>query len=326
MNAHPGPPHVFITGVAGFIGLALAKRLLKDGWTVSGLDNFSYGSKEEVDYLINHPNFRFYEMDLEAFHMPPDIYPDAIVHLASLKIPRYGNALSTLQKNAAGLNQAISLSLACNALLLFTSTSDVYGLSTDLPFREDSPTPIGNPSVPRWAYAISKLHGEHLIHAYAAERGLRFAIARLFGTYGPGQRYDWWGGPQGLFMQLAAEKKPLEIHGDGLQTRCFIYIDDTVEALKLLLENPNSNGQIFNVGAFPEEEISITDLAGLIWSCLNPGETARMHHVPYSTFGHYEDVSRRVPDLTKIRSLGFIPKVRLKEGIERLRAHYLSAP
>lgn len=324
MNAQSGLPHVFITGVAGFIGLALAKRLLQQGWAVSGLDNFSYGSKDEVKSLSNHPNFRFYEVDLESFQMPQNLRPDAIVHLASLKIPRYGNSLSTLQRNAAGLNQAITMSLSCDALLLFASTSDVYGLSTDIPFREDSPTPIGNPAVPRWAYAISKLHGEHLLHAFATEKGLRFTIARLFGTYGPGQRYDWWGGPQGLFMRLAADKKPLDIHGDGLQTRCFIYIDDTVEALKLLLEHPNSNGQIFNIGAFPEEEIKISDLAKLIWQCMNPGETAQIQHVPYSTFGHYQDVSRRVPDLSKIGSLGFMPKVRLREGIERLKAHYFS--
>lgn len=324
MHPQQGSPHVFITGVAGFIGLALAKSLLQDGWKVSGLDNFSYGNKEEIDTLSNHSNFRFFEGDLETFQMSQDLRPDAIVHLASLKIPRYGNALSTLQRNAAGLNQAISMSLACDALLLFASTSDVYGLSTDLPFREDSPTPIGNPAVPRWAYAISKLHAEHLIHAFAAEKGLRFTIARLFGTYGPGQRYDWWGGPQGLFLHLAAEKKPLEIHGDGLQTRCFIYIDDAVDALKLLLKSHNSRGQIFNIGAFPDEEISIVDLARLIWGCMNPGEMAQLQHVPYSKFGQYEDVSRRVPDLTRISSLGFSPKVRLREGIERLKAHYLS--
>jgi len=325
MQTHQGTPHVFITGVAGFIGSALAKRLLREGWLVSGLDNYSYGSKAEILKLNNDPNFRFFEGNLEEFQMPQDLQPDAIVHLASLKIPRYGNALSTLQRNAEGLNKAINLSLEYDALLLFASTSDVYGLSTDLPFREDSPTPIGNPSVPRWAYAISKLHGEHLLHAFAAEKGLRFTIARLFGTYGPGQRYDWWGGPQGVFMDLAAEKKPLEIHGDGQQTRCFIYIDDVVDALKLLLENRQSAGQIFNIGAFPEEEISIAELAALIWESMNPDEPVQLKYIPYSKFGRYEDVSRRVPDLTKIINLGFKPKVRLREGIERLKAHYLAA-
>ncbi len=319
-----GTPHVFITGVAGFIGSALAQHLLGAGFKVSGLDNFSYGSREQVQNLLKYPEFQFFEADLEAFTFPRGCKPDAIVHLASLKIPRYGNALNTLQHNTAGVERVCQWSLEHQAHLLFTSTSDVYGLSTVIPFHEESPTAIGNPAVPRWSYALSKLYGEHLIHALAEAKGLRFTIARLFGTYGPGQRYDWWGGPQGVFLRLAAAGETLEVHGDGQQTRCFIYISDTVKALQLLLEHPAAKGQIVNVGAFPDEEISMLNLAKMLWTSIRPNEEARIKLVPYSQFGRYEDVQRRVPDLQKISAMGFLPEVRLNEGLMRLRDYYLS--
>ena len=176
---------------------------------------------------------------------------------------------------------------------------------------------MGPSTVKRWAYALSKMYGEQYIIANHDEYGLTYTITRFFGSYGPHQNLTWWGGPQSVFIEKAYKNEPIDIHGDGKQTRTFTYVEDTVGALLACIENDKSNNEIFNTGGKPGGEISIKDLAVLIWKLVNGKDAEpKLNFIPYSTFGNYEDVMRRVPDITKLCStLNFTPAWSLEEGL-----------
>jgi UDP-glucose 4-epimerase len=309
---------IFITGIAGFIGSNLAKRLLELGHTVIGIDNLSYGNRSNISALLPNKNFLFIQGDVCNPFVYNKIESDVIVHLASQKIPRYTNALRTLEENNIMLKNIVALCLHNKSRLIFSSTSDVYGKNLQTPINEESDLILGPTKVKRWAYATSKIHAEQYIIACNEECDLKYAIARFFGTYGPNQNLTWWGGPQSTFIQKAFANEPIEIHGDGSQTRTFTYIEDTVSALVHLIESEKSNGEIFNVGALPHEEISICDLASFIWKLVNGMESSpKLNFIPYETFGRYEDVMRRVPDINKLKEyFGFTPQYTLEEGLK----------
>ena len=183
---------------------------------------------------------------------------DAIMHLAAKKIPRYGGTLSTLEVNVTGVNAACSVALALDADVIVTSTSDVYGDGTP-PYREDGQLVIGPPTSKRWAYAVSKMYDEHHALALADERDLKVTILRLFNVYGPRNHLTWWGGPTVTFIESLLNGEPVEIHGDGLQTRSFTYVEDTVEGFMRALQTPESRGEVVNIGS--TDALSIRDLA-----------------------------------------------------------------
>jgi UDP-glucose 4-epimerase len=178
---------------------------------------------------------------------------------------------------------------------------------------------MGPTTVKRWAYALSKMYGEQYIIANHDEYDLNYTITRFFGSYGPNQNLTWWGGPQSIFIEKALKNEPIEIHGDGNQTRTFTYIDDTVNALILFVENKKSDNEIFNTGPKSNAEISIKDLARLIWKMINGKDSEPLlTFIPYSQFGNYEDVMRRVPDISKLCSyFDFQPSWELEEGLTR---------
>jgi len=200
----------------------------------------------------------------------------------------------------------------------------VYGKSTALPFREDGDCLVGPSTSRRWAYAASKLAIEHMALAYQIEYGVPVSLLRYFGTYGERQYLDWWGGPQGVFLRAIDEGRPIEVHGDGRQTRCFIHVTDLALGTALAAEKDEANGEIFNIGT--DEEVSIHELALLMHELSGAGGTASVELIPYESFsGSYEDVRRRVPDLTKSRELlGFEPRVPLRDGLTRLWTWYRS--
>ncbi|OFX80544.1 MAG: hypothetical protein A2X12_08420 [Bacteroidetes bacterium GWE2_29_8] len=311
--------HILITGVAGFIGSNLAKLLLSKGYKVTGIDNLSYGLERNIAEIKDMKKFDFIFGDLCNPLILNEIKADVIVHLASQKIPRYSNALRTLEENNIMLKNIISKSLHDRCRLLFASTSDVYGKNTNLPFSEEHDLVLGPTTIKRWSYALSKIYGEQYIIANSDEYGLEYTIVRFFGSYGENQNLTWWGGPQSGFITKAFNKEAIEIHGDGLQTRTFTYIADTVEALFLCITNDKAKNEIFNIGSFPDEEITIVDLAKTIWKLINgPDSEAKLNYIPYSTFGRYEDVMRRIPDINKIVDyFGYQPKFKLEEGLER---------
>jgi len=308
---------ILITGVAGFIGSNLASRLLERGHVVTGIDNLNYGFMRNIESIQKHENFQFIMGDIANPLMLKDVKSDIIVHLASQKIPRYTNALRTLEENYLMLRNVVQKCNMDKSKILFASTSDVYGKNPNIPFSESSDLVMGPTTVKRWAYALSKMYGEQYIIANHDEYGLPYTITRFFGSYGPHQNLTWWGGPQSVFIEKAFKNETIDIHGDGSQTRTFTFVDDTVNALVHCIENNKSDNEIFNTGPKADAEISIKDLAVLIWKLVNgPNSEAKLNYIPYSTFGNYEDVMRRVPDITKLCStFDFHPAWDLDKGL-----------
>lgn len=309
---------VLVTGAAGFLGSNLIPLLLDAGFDVVGFDDLSHGFLRNVEPLMAHARFRFEQGDVRD--LPTMLRcgegAGAVVHLAAGKIPRYGNSLETMEVNLLGGRNALEVCRTYGARAVIASTSDVYGMSDALPFREDGRQVLGAPTVRRWAYAVSKLADEHLALAYRETYGTQIVLLRFFGAYGENQNVTWWGGPQSVFIGAALRDTALEIHGDGLQTRSFTYVGDTVRGIFAAVTNARADGEIFNIGN--NREITIRGLAEMVWGIVRPGTEPKLKIIPYETFGKYEDVRHRVPETTKSREmLGFTAMVPLEEGLPR---------
>jgi UDP-glucose 4-epimerase len=309
---------ILVTGAAGFIGSHLCDALLARDHNVIAVDNLSMGKLENLSQCQAHPGFAFHQADVVDAEAMQTLGASAkvIVHLAAFKIPRYGKAIDTARINALGAFNMLDVAARTGAKVVVASTSDVYGKNLHLPFDESSDSVIGPSTIPRWGYAVSKLFEEHLALAYQDAYGFPVSLARFFGSYGPRHHLSWWGGPQSVFISAVLKDEEVEIHGDGLQTRSFCYVSDTVDGLVRMIESDKANGEIFNIGSV--QEIAIKDLAYLIkkLSC-TPGEL-KARFVPYKNFGNYEDVRRRIPDIGKARKLlGFQPQILLEEGLQR---------
>jgi UDP-glucose 4-epimerase len=311
---------ILLTGAAGFLGSHLLDRLLAAGHDVVGVDNLSMGKLENIASHLNSEAFRFVQRDITeplAFRdLPKDF--DCVVHMAAFKIPRYGNALSTLRINSRGTENVLEFASQSRSKVVLASTSDVYGRNPKVPFREDDESVIGSSKVARWGYAVSKLFDEHLAFAYQDSFGLPVTVLRFFGSYGPRQHQSWWGGPQSVFIDAVLNDREVPIHGDGLQTRSFTYVSDTVEGIYAAIVTAEANGELFNIGS--SHEVTILDLARVIKRlCDTPGEL-KLRFVPYESFTgkSYEDVRRRVPDVSLCeRILGVKATVGLEEGLAR---------
>lgn len=316
-----------ITGAAGFIGSNLIDCLVARGHSVIGLDNLSMGSLRNIEHLEHSSAFQFHEADVRDLEGMRRIFRDAdcIIHLAAFKIPRYGNAIDTLEINSTGGKNVLELGRDGKRRILIASTSDIYGKNAKVPFREDSDSVIGPSTVRRWSYAVSKLFDEHLALAYQSTYDVPVTIMRFFGSYGPRQHLSWWAGPQSVFISAILKNEPVEIHGDGTQTRSFTYIDDLVDGIARATEYHAEPAAIFNLGY--TEEVTILELAHLVYElCATPNEL-NLKIVPYNTIGaNYEDVLRRIPDITRARErLGFNPTVGLREGLAKTIAWQRSA-
>jgi UDP-glucose 4-epimerase len=318
MTAHRR--RLVVTGAAGFVGSHLVDRLLADGHAVVAIDNLSMGSRANLAHHLGDPAFRFLERDVTDPATFADLGTgyDCVVHLAAFKIPRYGGRLETLRINARGTENVLEFARHAAAKCVLASTSDVYGRNPNLPFREDDESVFGPSSVARWAYAVSKLFDEHLAFAYQEAYGLPVTVVRIFGSYGPREHPGWWGGPQAVFIDAVLRDAEIPIHGDGLQTRSFTYVSDTVEGLYAAIREPAANGQIFNLGS--PHEITILDLARTIKRLANTPGDLKLRFIPYESFTGrpYEDVRRRVPDVGKAeRLLGVKATVELETGLLR---------
>lgn len=307
---------IVVTGAAGFIGSNLSAALLERGYQVRAVDNFSQGSELNIAPLMAHPSFSLHRVDVCDGPALDRVCEGAsvIVHLAAFKIPRYSDALDTLTINTTGSMNAAEAARRNRAKLVAASTSDVYGKNPDLPFQEDSNLVLGSPHVRRWAYAISKMYVEQLLFAMHERYGIDVVVLRFFGGYGPNQHLSWWGGPQAVFIDRVLDNQPCDLHGDGQQSRSFTYISDHVDGIIRTIENPAANNQVFNIGS--TREITIEGLARLLWRLVRPGEEPKLSFTPYETFGRYEDVRRRVPDIGLAASLlGYQPSVDLETGL-----------
>lgn len=314
------PRKILVTGVAGFLGSHLLDKLLASGHEVIGIDNLSMGKLENISHNFSNKGFQFLQKDVteKSTFETLDNNIDCIVHLAAFKIPRYGKAIDTLKINYQGTENVLDLAQKLNCKCVLASTSDVYGRNPKIPFSEEDNSVIGPSTVARWSYAVSKLFDEHLAFAYQDSYGIPVVLLRFFGSYGPRHHLSWWGGPQSVFIEQVLNDGEITIHGDGLQTRSFTFVSDTVAGIYAATVKPEANGEIFNIGS--NHEITILDLAKTIKRLSNtPGEL-KLNFIPYESFTgrKYEDVRRRVPDSSKCEQiLGVKAVVSLEEGLSR---------
>ena len=308
-----------VTGVAGMIGSHLLDELLKRSYKVTGIDNLSIGSIGNIRHNLKNPNFKFVNADIldigHVRHLSKGM--DILIHMAaSKKVDEKGSALNTLRVNTEGTFNILDAAKKCGAKVVIASTSDVYGVSEDIPFKEDGKLVIGSPTAKRWAYAASKIYAEQLAFAYHKEFNVPVVVIRYFGGFSPRASFSWSGGHIPLFIKAILDNDPVVIHGNGRQTRSMAYVDDLVRGTVMAMENPKAIGEIFNIGN--DEEISVIDSARLIHRIANTGKKLKIRFIPQDKiFGTYEEIKRRVPDLGKSRKLlGYHPEVKLSEGIK----------
>jgi UDP-glucose 4-epimerase len=307
-----------ITGGAGFIGSHLAEELLREGHTVTAIDDLCTGSIHNIEHLKGRREFR-YVID-SIFNRPllAELIDDcdAVFHLAASVGVRLivESPVRTIETNVKGTEGVLEFASKKKRKVLVASTSEVYGKSGKIPFSEEDDLVLGPTSKGRWSYACSKAIDEFLALAYWREKGLPVVIARLFNTVGPRQT-GRYGMVLPSFVSAALSGRPLTVFGDGEQSRCFCHVSDTVEALSRLMDHPKAVGDIFNVGS--EEEITIGRLAELVKSITQSGSPIR--YVPYEeAYGEgFEDMHRRVPDTKKIRALvNFRPTHTISEIVQ----------
>ena len=307
--------HVLITGGAGFVGSHLSDALLAAGHRVHVIDDLSTGSINNIAHLKDHPGFTYTidTVDNEAMLAEHVDRADVIFHLAAAvgvkKIVE--EPVATIETNVHGTEVVLRQANKKKKLVVIASTSEVYGKSTAVPFNEEQDLVMGPTHKHRWAYACSKAIDEFLALAYHKEKRLPVIIVRLFNTVGPRQS-----GQYGMvipnFVRQALHGRPITVHGDGTQSRSFTYVGDVVRALIALAEEPRAIGQVFNIGN--GEEITINALAEKVKTMAGSG--SEIVRIPYEQAyeSGFEDMPRRVPDITKIRTLvGYEPRVGLDQ-------------
>ena len=317
---------VLISGVAGLIGSHLADKMLAKGYRIVGLDDLSAGRRGNIRQALKNKRFVFKRVNVsDSVSLARAIRGkrfDVVVHLAaSKKIGESGSSLKVLKNNYDSTANMLEVARRNKAKFIFASTSDVYGVSKDLPFREDGDLVIGPSHIKRWSYAISKLHAEHLAFAYQQEYGIPVVVIRYFGCFSSRSNPGPSGGHVPLFIRQALDGDMIVIHGDGRQTRSMGSVDDVARCTLLAVENKRAAGQIINIGT--DEEISVKDSARIIVNVAKrfsaKARKARIKHIPMKrVFGDYKEISRRIPDLSKARKLlGYRPTVRFKKAVER---------
>jgi UDP-glucose 4-epimerase len=307
-----------ITGGAGFIGSHLAEQLLQRGHEVGVIDNLSTGSIENISHLKGAPGFSYVidTIDNEPLLAEWIDRSDVVFHLAAavgvkLIVER---PVHTIETNVHGTEVVLKHANKKKKLVVLASTSEVYGKSTDVPFREKADLVLGATSKHRWAYACSKLLDEFLALAYWKERKLPVVIVRLFNTVGPRQTGQY-GMVLPTFVRQALGGQPITVFGDGRQSRSFTYVGDVVEALIALASEPRAVGEVFNIGN--TGEVTIRHLAERVKS-LTSSESL-IQYIPYDQAYEtgFEDMPRRVPDISKVKALiGFQPKLELDDIIK----------
>ena len=312
-----------ITGGAGFIGSHLAERLLQCGHDVGVIDNLSTGSIENISHLKSDSRFSYVidTIDNESLLAEWIDRSDVVFHLAAavgvkLIVER---PVHTIETNVHGTEVVLKHANKKKKLVVIASTSEVYGKSADVPFREGAELVLGATVKHRWAYACSKALDEFLALAYWKERKLPVVIVRLFNTVGPRQTGQY-GMVLPTFVRQALGGQPLTVFGDGRQSRSFTYVGDVVEALIALANEPRAVGEVFNIGN--TTEVTIGDLAERVKKLTESDSV--IHYVPYDQAyeAGFEDMPRRVPDISKIKALiGFQPRLELDDIIRSVIQH-----
>jgi len=309
---------VLITGGAGFIGSHLAQRLLGTGHEVVVIDDLSTGSRANIAGIINNTNFQFVQDSVrnsDTMHILAH-QCDVIIHLAAAVGVQLivDEPVRTIETNIHGTEVVLEVANKFRKKVLLASTSEVYGKSESVPFREDDDTVLGSTRFTRWSYACSKAIDEFLGLAYHQQYGLPVIVVRFFNTVGPRQT-----GQYGMviprFVERALKSEPLLIYGTGRQSRCFCYVQDVIDAVVGLLNCPEAPGRVYNVGS--TEEISIESLADKVIKLT--GSRSEKQYLSYEqAYGKpFDDMMRRVPCLDRIKELiGFEPRTSLEETLK----------
>lgn len=309
--------NVCITGGCGFIGSHLAERLLGRGDRVLVLDDLSTGAMANIAHLIGQPGFDYRigsALDVPLVSEMVD-RADVVVHLAAAVGVRLivERPVHTIETNVRATEVVLAAAAKKQKMVVVASTSEVYGKSASVPFREDQDLQLGPTSHSRWAYACSKALDEWLALAYSREKGVPVVITRFFNTVGPRQT-----GRYGMvlpnFAQQALRGEPITVYGTGQQSRCFGHVRDAVEAVIRLMETPEALGEVFNVGT--TTEVTMIELATRVRDAA--GSKSEIRLIPYSEAyaAGFEDMMRRVPDVSKLfRVTGFKPMTTLDEII-----------
>lgn len=306
---------VLITGGAGFIGSHLAEQHLNRGDGVYIIDDLSTGSMENIEHFKKHPNFQYALDTVTNQQLVAELVDlcDATYHLAAAVGVRLivESPVRTIETNIRGTEVVLEQAAKKRKRVLVTSTSEVYGKRETIPFREDDDLVMGATNKGRWSYACSKAIDEFLAIAYWKEKKVPTVIARLFNTVGPRQT-----GRYGMvipnFVKQALSNEDITVYGDGSQSRCFTHVNDVVGALMKLIEHPEAIGEVYNIGG--DYEVTILQLAERIKAL--SGSNSRISFLPYDKAYEegFEDMMRRVPDISKIRDLiGYQPTFGLDE-------------
>ncbi len=319
-----------ITGGAGFIGSHLAERLRSRGEEVVIIDDLSTGNETNIAHLLGNDCSLIKGRVSEVLTAQPELLDGVrhIYHLAAsvgVQLVK-DNPAATIQNNVHETGAVLEAAHHVNAVVLIASSSEVYGKSADIPLREDGDLIYGPPTGPRWSYALSKAFDEHLAlsyHKQAQGSGGKSSggavVARLFNTIGPRQ-VGHYGMVVPRFVAAALSGKPLEVYGDGQQTRAFCDVRDVVGALVGLMENEHCHGEVFNVGS--EEEVTIDELADRVIAL--SGSSSQKQHIAFDDAyepGFEDPFRRRVPDTSKLReTIGFEREFGLNETLKELIA------
>ena len=313
-----------ITGGAGFIGSHLAERLLARGDRVVLLDNLSTGSMDNIRHLKVSGQMEYHLDNIENLQLLAELVDDAdiIVHLAAAVGVKLivESPVRTIETNVNGTQRILEAACKKRKLVLTASTSEVYGKNTNVPFREDADLVLGPTTKGRWSYAASKALDEFLALSYWKEKKLPVIVVRLFNTVGPRQT-----GRYGMvlpnFVKQALDTEPIQVYGNGQQSRCFCDVRDTVEGLIRLMDTDRSIGEVVNVGN--TEEITIEELAKLVKARTH--SSSPIEFVPYDQAYEpgFEDMMRRVPSVDKLDAItGFRPQTSLNEIIDRVTTFF----
>ena len=325
------PRRVLITGGGGFIGSHLTELLLDAGDHVTIVDDFSTGRRDNVDIVrgvaSRHARYRVIEgqsSSVLATLDPRDF--DCVYHLAAAVGVRLvvERPIHTIETNVHETSAVLRFAEQASLPILIASTSEVYGKGVRVPMREDDDVVYGSTAYSRWCYAASKALDEYLALAYHREHGLPAVIVRFFNTVGPRQVGEY-GMVLPRFVQAAIDGRDLEVHGNGMQSRCFCDVRDVVQALPRLLRDPACCGRVFNLGR--DESITIRALAERVVQTLGSGSGIRM--VPYEVAfsAGFDDLQVRQPDLTRIReAIGFAPSISLEQTILDLATELKKRP
>jgi UDP-glucose 4-epimerase len=318
---------VLVTGGAGFVGSHLAEALLARGDTVYVLDNLSTGSIDNIEHLKTDRRFHYVIDSMMNEPVAAELIDraDVVFHLAAAVGVRLivESPVNTIETNVHGTEMVLKLANRKKKKVLLASTSEVYGKSVMVPYREDADLVLGPTTKGRWSYACSKAIDEFLALAYWKEKHLPVVVFRLFNTVGPRQT-----GRYGMvipnFVKQALLGHPLTVFGDGTQSRCFTYISDVVEVLIQLADHPQAVGEVFNIGN-GTEEVTILDLARRVKE--RAGSRSEITMIPYDQAYEegFEDMLRRLPDTSKLcRLIGYQPKVHLDEILDRVIEYFRS--